>query len=288
MISYRHHIVSLVAVFLALAVGVVLGGGPLSKLGRDDRPPAAAMSAQQTGARTAEYGDAFATSAAPTLYAGRLQEHPVAVVTMPGADPGVVGALTDQIAAAGGTVAGTYAVRRALVDPSQKSLVDTLGTQLAAQLGDGAVAPEASTYDRIGQLLGLAVAPEGLAAADVRAVRESLAGAELLDPPVEVGPAELVLVLLGDRTDPAVLAGVVSGLAAHAPGVVVAGETATAAAGGDLVTLRGEEAAAMAATVDGAETALGQVTTTLALIRSLTTQGGSFGASGSDGAVPLT
>ena len=37
MISYRHHIVSLVAVFLALAVGVVLGGGPLSDLGRDDR-----------------------------------------------------------------------------------------------------------------------------------------------------------------------------------------------------------------------------------------------------------
>lgn len=288
MISYRHHIVSLVAVFLALAVGVVLGGGPLSELGRDDRPPAAAMSVQQTGARTAEYGDAFATSTAPTLYAGRLQEHPVAVVTMPGADPDVVGALTEQVAAAGGTIAGTYAVRRALVDPSQKSLVDTLGTQLAAQLGDGAVAPEASTYDRIGQLLGLAVAPEGLAAADVRAVRESLAGAELLDPPAEVGPAGLVLVLLGDRTDPAVLAGVVSGLAAQAPGVVVAGEAATAAAGGDLVTLRGEEAAATVATVDGAETALGQVTTTLALIRSLTTQGGSFGASGSDGAVPLT
>ena len=36
-ISYRHHIVSLVAVFLALAAGVVLGGGPLSDLGRDDR-----------------------------------------------------------------------------------------------------------------------------------------------------------------------------------------------------------------------------------------------------------
>ena len=35
MISYRHHIASLVAVFLALAAGVVLGGGPLSDLGRD-------------------------------------------------------------------------------------------------------------------------------------------------------------------------------------------------------------------------------------------------------------
>lgn len=288
MISYRHHIVSLVAVFLALAVGVVLGGGPLSELGRDDQRATATLSAQRTSERTAEYGDAFASAAAPTLYAGGLREHPVAIVAMPGAEPAVVGALTDQVAAAGGAVTGTYAVRKALVDPSQKSLVDTLGAQLATQLGDGAVTADASTYPRIGQLLGITVAPADLAAADVRAVRESLAGAELLDPPAEVGPAELVLVLLGDRTDPAVLDGVVSGLAAKAAGVVVAGETATAAAGGDLAMLRAEEAAAAVGTVDGAETPLGQVTTTLALIRSLTTPGGSFGASGSDGAVPLT
>ncbi len=31
MITYRHHVVSLVAVFLALAVGVALGGGPLGQ-----------------------------------------------------------------------------------------------------------------------------------------------------------------------------------------------------------------------------------------------------------------
>ena len=40
MISYRHHIVSLVAVFLALAVGIVLGGGPLTDLGRAAEAPA--------------------------------------------------------------------------------------------------------------------------------------------------------------------------------------------------------------------------------------------------------
>ena len=40
-------------------------------------------------------------------------------------------------------------------------------------------------------------------------------------------------------------------------------------------------------TVDGAERGLGQVTATLALIRALGTKGGAFGASGSDGAVPL-
>jgi hypothetical protein len=287
-ISYRHHIVSLVAVFVALAVGVALGGGPLTDLGRDDQPASAAVTAARTSERSAEYGDAFATAAASTLYGARLQEHAVAIVAMPGADNEVVGALADQVAAAGGQVSGTYAVRAALVDPSEKALVDTLGARLAHQLGEEAVAPDASTYPRIGQLLGLAVAPGELGPAGVQAVRESLAGAELLDTPADVGPAGLVLVVLGDRTDPAVLGGIATGLAAKAPGVVVAGETATGAANGDLAVLRADPAAENVATVDGAENPLGQVTTVLALIRSLTTPGGSFGASGSDGAVPLT
>ena len=37
----------------------------------------------------------------------------------------------------------------------------------------------------------------------------------------------------------------------------------------------------------GVESAIGRVTATLALIRSLETSGGSFGAAGTDGAVPL-
>ena len=33
MITLRHHLLSIVAVFLALAAGIVLGGGPLSDVG---------------------------------------------------------------------------------------------------------------------------------------------------------------------------------------------------------------------------------------------------------------
>lgn len=286
MISYRHHIVSLVAVFLALAVGVVLGGGPLSDLGRDDRAASAAV-AQKRTERTADYGDLFATTSAGQLYAGRLKGHPVAMVTMPGADGDVVAALSEQIAAAGGRLAGTYDVRSALTDPSQKSLVDTLGSQLVTQLGGSAVDADASTYVRLGQLLGLAVAPGDLDAGDLQAVRESLAGADLVGSPKDAAAAGLILVVLGDDTDPAILGGIASGLSAKAP-VVATGTTAAAAADGDLGGLRSDPAAESVATVDGAETALGQVTTTLALIHALTTPGGSFGASGSDGAVPLS
>jgi hypothetical protein len=286
-ISYRHHIVSLVAVFLALAVGVALGGGPLSELGRDDTPASAAVREQRAVERTASYGDDFAVAGAATLYAGGLREHPVSLLTMPGADGEVVSALGDQVEAAGGTVASAYDVQPTLTDVSKKSLVDALGSQLMTQLGSGAVTQDAPTYERIGQLLGLAIAGGDLPASDAQAVRESLSGAELLTSPDDAPSASVVLVVLGDEVDPAILSGLVSGLAARATGVVVAGDTASARPAGDLGGLRAEPAADQVATVDGVDTPLGQVTAVLALIRSLTVPGGAFGASGADGAVPL-
>ena len=102
--------------------------------------------------------------------------------------------------------------------------------------------------------------------------------------------APLVLVVLGtdadDEGSDAILAGLVQGLAAQATGVVVAG---TLADGGDgqLGRLRADPAAAGVATLDGVDTLAGQVATVMALQRSVTTPGGSFGASGADGAVPL-
>ena len=287
MISYRHHIVSLVSVFLALAVGVALGGGPLSDLGRDDQPAAATTKEQRKAARTASYGDEFASASAGALYAGRLKGQRVSIVALPGADGDVVSALGAQVEAAAGTVAGTYDVRPTLTDAAEKSLVDTLGSQLMTQLGSGAVTADAPTYRRIGELLGLAAATTDLPWGDASSVRQSLAGADLVQSPEDAARAQVVLVVLGDATDPAILSGLVSGLAAQATGVVVAGNAASAAASGDLARLRSDPAADDVATVDGADTPLGQVTAVLALIRARDIQGGSFGASGSDGAVPL-
>ena len=287
MISYRHHIVSLVAVFLALAAGVVLGGGPLSDLGRDDRPVAATTKHQSTVQQTASYGDDFATASAEQLYANGLRDHAVSMLVMPGADPDTVSALGAEVESAGGSVAGTYDLHETLTDASEKSLVDTLGSQLVQQLGSDAVTDGASTYVRIGELVGLSVSGSELPTSDATSIRQSLDGADLMTSPEGAVRAPAVLVVLGRSTDPAILSGVVSGLAAKATGVVVAGDTASATGTGDLAELRAEPAADQAATVDGVDTPLGQVTATLALIRSLTVQGGSFGASGSDGAVPL-
>ena len=116
MISFRQHLVSLIAVFLALAVGVVLGGGPLSDVGRDDRPAAATAREHRSDARSAAYGDDFAAAAAAKLYGDGLKGHPVSILTLPGADGDDVSALAAQIEDAGGEVAGTYQAEPALVD----------------------------------------------------------------------------------------------------------------------------------------------------------------------------
>ena len=296
MITLRHHLLTIVAVFLALAAGIVLGGGPLSDVGAtvatagtDDEPAPA-----DDRART-DFTESFVSTLGTPIVAGRLTDRSVSLVTLPGADEQVVTALADQVAAAGGTVSARYDLTDDVVDPGQKSLVDTLGSQLLTQQAEGVVPAEASTYDRIGQLIGLAVASKEADGDDVtrrtRAIADAVSGAGLMDVPADVARrAPLVLLVLGtdadDEGSDAILAGLVDGLASQAVGVVVAGTLADGGSG-QLGRLRATPAATRVATLDGVDTLAGRAATVMALGRSLTTPGGSFGASGADGAVPL-
>ena len=150
MITFRQHVVTLVAVFLALAVGVVLGGGPLSEVGRGDDDAAAQPAEIEENADVIAFGNRFAVSGAPKLYNDGLAGRPVALVTMPGADEGTVRGLVGQVEHAGGSLTGTYTVRDGMVDAGDKSLVDTLGSQLVTQLGSASADVSAPTYELMG------------------------------------------------------------------------------------------------------------------------------------------
>ncbi|GAB7007238.1 hypothetical protein JCM18899A_47130 [Nocardioides sp. AN3] len=279
-------LVPLLCVLFALAAGVALGAGPL-----DDNRGDAAPSKGASARRPPAFDETFAGTVAPTLYAQRLAKQSVAVVTMPGAAPAIVKALVDQIVAAGGAVTTRTEVTDALTAPGQKTLVDTMGSQLAAQLQKQLPAladPSVSTYPRMGRLLGLAVATNGppvAAGAPASTVRESLKAARLTrglggataDAPL----APLVLIVAGNNLDDAIMNGLAQGIAGQAHGVVVAGRTRSE----DLASLRDRKAPV--ATVDGVETAAGRVATVLAIIHQVTGGGGSFGASGIDGPLPL-
>ena len=125
-------------------------------------------------------------------------------------------------------------------------------------------------------------------------VRESLTGAGLLTSPADVRNAPLVLVVLPPGADgPAsslatrtVLTGLMTGLGHNAAGVVVAGDEDSADQG-QLAALREGEVVGPVSTVDGIETTIGQVTAVLAMEAVISGSTGSFGASGSDGVVPL-
>lgn len=293
MITFRHFLTSLVAVFLALAVGIVLGGGPLSDV--TDPAPAPAAATDATAASAAGvYAEGFAGAVGPLLTSAKLADRGVAVVTVPGVNEETLTALAEQVSAAGGSITGRYSLTDAMVLPEQKSLVDTLGSQLMTQQGK-TIAADATTYDRIGQLLGVAVAtttPEGDAPSGKQTgIIDSLIGAGLLAFEGTVGRrAPLVLLVLG--SEPAaeggdsITAGIAAGLSRAATGVVVAGTLADGGEG-QVGRLRAEPVSAEVATVDGIDTAAGRVTTVLALSRALGTKGGAFGASGADGPAPL-
>lgn len=301
MISFRQHLVSLVAVFLALAAGVALGGGPLSDLGRvssDDAARTAHESNRVADAQAAAaaFADKFATGTAARALAGGLNGQTVVLLTMPGADPATTKRLAGLVKTGGGTVVGDYAVQPALVDPSEKSLVDTLGSQLVTSLKNARVPADATTYVRMGRLLGVGVATGYTAgsAVDTNAtsVVESLAAADLMTTISTTKRGALVLVVLGDEpvADSGVdviVSGLVTGLKQVANGVVVAGTTESGKSG-LLSALRDDQAAAAAASMtDSVQTGPGQVTAVLALAAAKDGKVGSFGASGSDGPVPL-
>ena len=274
-------------VLFALGVGIALGAGPLD----EDRGEAAATRHAPVRKETG-FGERFADAVAPALYGQRLAGQSVAMVTTPGVSQQTVKALLDGIVAAGGRVVTGNRLTDGLTAPGQKTLVDSMGSQLSTQLGGQVPSladPALSTYPRMGRLLGLAFATTGAAAAPgapAGMVRESLKAADLVSPlsanqSADARVAPLVVLVLGDDLDDAIVDGLVQGLAAQAHGVVVTGRSRS----GDIGALR--DSKTTAATVDGVETASGRVATVLALVRQITGGGGSFGASGIDGAAPV-
>jgi len=298
----RRALIPSIAVCAALGVGIALGGGPLSD--RGDAGTATGYTSSKAHddlLAQAKAGQKLAAATAPTLIHGKLAGKPVAIAALPGAPQSVIDALAGQVTAAGGTVASTIHVTGAGTDPANKSLVATLGTQLATQV-HGVVDAAQPPYVRLGQLLGGAVATTGTPAAPSADAATTLAtlvesklvamagtGQSSTAQPTVQSTAPLLLIVLGDHVDPTILAGVVQGAATRAHGVVVAGSTGSGLRG-DLTRLRKHDLGAQkptVATVDGDETAIGQVGTVLALVHQVTGGGGAYGASGIDGVAPL-
>jgi hypothetical protein len=141
MIDFKYHVVSIVAVFLALAVGIVLGtnvlsGDVLSNLKsqtNDLRKEAQDLRAQNQQQQDQLSNDQnFAQAIEPTVVAGKLTGERVVVISVPDAPKSVRDAAVKTLNYAGATVTAQVDIASNYDDPKQAATLDellkTLGT----------------------------------------------------------------------------------------------------------------------------------------------------------------
>lgn len=153
MIDFRYHLVSLVSVFLALAVGIVLGAGPLKEPISEGLSQSVAQLRQDRDAlgdqlKTAQAGsqnrDTFISDVQQQLVSGQLTGRSVVLVTLPGADADAVKPLTQAITTAGARVTGRIDLQDAWADPASRSARDATVAQLRSTVGGPVPTPAAS------------------------------------------------------------------------------------------------------------------------------------------------
>ncbi|WP_392541872.1 copper transporter [Oryzobacter telluris] len=307
MIDFRYHLVSIVSIFLALAVGIVLGAGPLQgeigdTLNREVaglRQDKAQLNTQLQQSNAARDGlDAYIAETNAQVLSGALSDRKVALVVFPGSDGAVAEATAAGLRSAGASVVSTTSVTDSWVsvDASSAAARDTAVAEAASRTGvdvseTGAVAP------RDVLLAALLTAPKA-AGAETVAPAAAVEGLTLLSDAdlVEVDTegfqtADLVVVVAGVVTsgEPEARATAAErwvdlsiAFDDRSTGTVVVAETSTAAAGTSvLVAVRNDATATRGvSTVDNAGTALGQASVVHGLVQQAAGDVGQYGFAG--------
>lgn len=299
MINFRYHIVSLAAVFLALAIGVVLGASVLGQ-GLNQQILAQAEADRQSLAQLREesleqqaltrYRDAYAEQVGSQLVQGRLAGQTVAVVALPQAPQSTVDAIATAVDQAGGTVTNTVTMNDKAFDAKT---ADDLTTVLGQFAGEVSVPADDPLPARFGATLGRAmVAAQPLARDDVATdILTRLQQGRYIDAAETQAPRATLLVVVGTALNPKqpvstdLLGAHVQAVVAldeQTSGTVVAGPNSTGVAGTDLAAVRSTAAAARAvSSVDVADLPSGITTVLLCLVEEQQGRNGHYGAASS-------
>lgn len=301
MISLRYHVVSIGAVFLALALGVLLGsttlsGSLLSGLSGQKAQLGDQVSdlQAQRNALNAQLGDAdrFATGIGPLAVRGLLGQRTVVLITTPNTSQSDEDGLAELLKASGAQVTGQLQLTDAFSDPNRADQLNSLVTQLIPAGAQLPVASDAGTL--AGGLLGdLLLLNKSTNAAQATATERSaaltgLASGGFIKPVQQIQPAQLAVVLTGgaqagssagDRAT--MLARFATQLQKSGAGTVLAGGVGSATGSGPVGVVRADSSAnSILSTVDDANTAAGRVVTVLALQDQLNGRPGAYGTAG--------
>jgi Copper transport outer membrane protein, MctB len=312
MIDFRYHLVSLIAVFLAVALGIVIGttqlNGPLTDnlqgqvTALQDDKRSLEDQTQQLQGQVDDIGR-FEEAVGPTLVENTLAGRSVVfIVAGQDVDSQVVEGLTALVGSAGASVNGTIRLTDAYADASSASTVesylsgpgvpvtvtppetDDLGEQVASVLAQVLMVP----------------APGDPGPAPTQADTTTvLAGLEelkvLSQDSSSVTPADFAVIIsagtvTGKDADSrtTALVQLATALDEEGSGAVVAGDPASAGDGGLVAAVRGDAGATAAvSTVDNVTTAAGRISTVLALAAEGKGTSGEYGVGEDTQPVPL-
>jgi hypothetical protein len=296
-ISFRYHLVSIIGVFLALALGIVVGttalNGPITtdlrKQVNNLKNDRVAL-ANQVKALQSQVGDAgaFAEQFGTQIVQGTLTKKNVLMIGMPGASNSTEDGIEKQITAAGGKLT-RLDMTSSYVDQRRGSDITSLVTT---------VHPIGLTYPEVndpGQLAGALLAYVLLGKGQSSDLQQVLGGFSELHM-LSVGgggvrPTTAVVIVgsggLQQGSYPAQMElALVSSLQRAGGNVVVAGNGSSATDSGLIADVRGSSAVkSSVSTVDNADTAIGQVSAVLAVGDALSSSYGHYGTA--RGAVAL-
>jgi hypothetical protein len=300
-ISFRYHLVSLIAVFLAIALGVVIGTsalngavlGDLRRQNSDLKQANAATAAQNRTLRgQAGSADLLAQTFGGKIAAGALGKKGVVLIGAPGAPKGLRQAIAGEITAAGGTVSAQIQLSKAFTDPSRGSDIQSLATSGVHPIG-----LQLPSTDNPGLLAGALLGYTLLGHGQGTDLTQVLAGFNTLgmlkvEGSATAPGAAVVLVAPGGlpKNDEggALLLALSTELGTLGGPTVIAGDGASATGGGLVGLVRADDSAQKAvSTVDDAGSPLGQLTVALAVADSIAGHKADFGtAAGAEALLP--
>lgn len=305
MIDFRYHIVSIVAVFLALGLGLLVGatalqptalGGLISLSQREHEQIGAALAANRQLNRQIDSNDQWAQANAPQLLHGLLAGERVVVVEAPGASSQVVSGVSDALAEAGATVSGQVQIQDKFFDVSRATQQQL--TQLAQRFTPVAVSLQGSPVAQASQAIAGAILTKDGAGQPVAGQRDSASAALLSGFGAEGflavngqpdARATLAIVIIPDTPQSTSISNpqsqrlvtLAQQLNLAGQGTVVAGSVDGSGPGSVIDVMRNGGRAGHLSSVDNANRTIGQIVVAQALAEQLRGVSGSYGATSS-------